>query len=151
MCEIRMMIMMIMMIMMGLTIGSTWWMASGFCPRAASTVSVFSRNLWQRAPHMQTPRISATKCVSDSGIHFGDWKWWKCNWKISDHCKKWRATLGWHIPKQVHSARLQPALPLPRLQSAFLFLSDISGMRTLGSEKKTWSKNYGPASTSQPP
>ena len=30
----------------GLTLGITCWIASGFCPKAARTVSVFSRNLW---------------------------------------------------------------------------------------------------------
>lgn len=41
--------------------------------------------------------------------------------ELWDHCKEWRATLGWHIPKQGHSARPQPALPLPRLRSSGIF------------------------------
>ena len=118
-------------------------MASGFCPRAASTVSVFSRNLWQQAPHMQTPRISAMKCVSATWIqleHMGSLKGVKGHLglaysKASPFCETAACTTSSLAPEFRHFCSCDQRI------SAVI-------MRTLASEK-TWSKNYGPPSASQ--
>ena len=144
--------------MMGLTIGSTWWMASGFCPRAASTVSVFSRNLWQQAPHMQTPRISAM-CISATWIHLGDWEWWKCNWNYEIIARsEGRPWAGIFQSKAILRDRSLHYLFLGSAVQAFLLWSDISAWELWGLKKhgpRTMDlhqlpKNYGHASTSQP-